>query len=89
MIEFKSKFVQEVYLRSPLPKESISLEILEEIAEAFCIRNECSLENVYKDGEISFVIVSGLVESLEVYEEFRFSFEDMGYSGVLLETNEL
>lgn len=84
-MKFKDPLIQYVYENMPLEKSSISSEKRQEIIEAFCIRNNCKcLES--NTGGMDWVVVDAL-ETLELHQDWQYSFKDLGYEAPLLQGN--
>lgn len=75
-----------IYDYGPLLKTYISKEVLMDIANSFCIRNNATLiryeQMVYG---VHIITIKIQDESLEIYRDWALSYEDHGYSPPLLD----
>lgn len=84
---FKTNLANYIYEYSSLPKYSINKKKVKELSEAFCTRAGCLLVNVsseYLNNTNIFIVFIDKEESLELFSDWKRSFEDLGYSEIPL-----
>lgn len=84
-MKLESELAKYIYSYCDLPKMKIDPEINLEIAEAFCTRLGHKFVTVETIGSELALVTIEAHESLQLYSDWRFAYEEHGYSPPLLE----